>query len=956
MAEGGSPPVRDPGGLHMYNINGGAHKLAELVPQPTVGVGLNNLGVNELGMYSDNISSGYQSEAGLQNNYIQVEPMRFNDQVGMYDDLKTQSSQMPSQSYFTNLDNLNNPSNMYEQSTENAYNSTTDMYKSGAGSMGGYIEMLGNSDTMMAIKQEKPDYSDHIGLSTNNHSPETTYASNTCVNEWNYYNAVPNSNNYQEVNPPPMAGNYAMFSVPPNPHSFNPSPMYSGSEMPATLPSNVDIHNQSKKITQSILGLDWNQENLYKSRLYSNMDLENNGRKRKGDSTGNRNVKSRRKKSNDLGSHSKTVASILMSDNNVAVSNKDDSAGKANLLDSGGRNSLVSKLMDNLRTTVQFESFCLSFPRTRRKENAFRKKVLATTTLVQSIASKDIRSSTFPVSYLMGATKLLANFNMALKNMDAKIAVPNDEGDECNTESMNFSVGQVEENLPHSIFWVLKVGDHSISANWEGQFVMAVNPIQAVLTISIFQFQPNFSNEGILCLQQAKLSKDLANDIMENMELFEVSRQLRCDINLKKVIQLYLYRPYGEQNEGCLVIEVSEKPKYFQRWLHTSAVDKNKWRERTSFISKESEKSNQIICIGGLVTELNEVVALMLANSSELKQVYEIGINKTFEIVPSNGFTSDDKSNGNSEDKEIVSTRSHKHKKCIRKLGSNVIKLRKEILEVLNTHRIKDLTDFQTNNLDVKEEGNVDVSLGIYFKDHVCKCFSDYVNYSCDSANELNSILQRKILPEIHGFNEHDFDLKKVPGGDIHQITVGNLLSSGCSDIVYFSFCAMDVGQLGHEHHCSACRKCRTLRLWHCANCDRCSESKSICVYCGHVRDDQSKCVIKPLSVFRSQIVNGTISVDDIKEQWLLMLNLPDNDLVDLSRPYFDCEDTDSMEYNSTNAMIDQLGLLNPVGFLLGQPLTGASRRYRRHKGVSLGEKGPVKSGGQSSGSSCSVQ
>ncbi|KAH3846156.1 hypothetical protein DPMN_088453 [Dreissena polymorpha] len=70
------------------------------------------------------------------------------------------------------------------------------------------------------------------------------------------------------------------------------------------------------------------------------------------------------------------------------------------------------------------------------------------------------------------------------------------------------------------------------------------------------------------------------------MEQFEVSRQLRCDVNLTKVKQLYLYRPSAVSDIGCLVLETTEKPTFFQKWLHTSAEDKNKWHKRKDFFSK----------------------------------------------------------------------------------------------------------------------------------------------------------------------------------------------------------------------------------------------------------------------------------------------------------------------------------------------------------------------------------
>lgn len=969
MSEGRTPPLQDPGGLHgykgvstqlhdsgslhVYSMNGGSHKMAEIVPQSPVAMAMSSPIGTEMGLFPDpSLSPNFTLDGGMQNGqFIEVEPLNYNDQSRLFEDMKRHSPP-EMQSYFGNIDNIQNTNNMYDNGSV-GFQTGQEMFKSERDNLGGYIEMLGNAETLLNIKREKPDYTEHMTI-RNSQAQEMNYLPNTCIADWNYYNSVSNENNFQDVSSQNQTG-FGVFNLQAGPSYHN--TMMNNAQMIPTLPSNVDIHNQSKKITQNIIGTEWTST-MYKSKMYPNLEVETHGRKRKNESerANSKTVKSRRKKSNELDGHSKTVASILLSNNASNYKNSESAGLDSDMLDSSGRNELVTKLMDNLRTTVQFESFCLSFPRTDAKENAFRCKVHATVNLIDSLVNKPILSEPFPASFLMGASKFLSNFNMALENSGNKD--PNNE-EHISGNRRNRSIEQVEEHLPHSMVWVIKMGDKALAANWEGQFVAAVNPVQNLLSLSVFQFMPSFSLEGIKCLQQAKLSKVLASDIVENLEQFEVSRQLRCDISLKKVIRMYLYKPNGEQSEGCLILDVSEKPLFFQRWLHTSAEDKNKWRERTNFISKMNCFTS-VIWIGGLVSELNELVALILASCPELEPIYKVGISHPFEYFPDlmqvNGIDVEENRGEKNEGNKVVTYRSHKQKTSGRKLGSNVIKLRAEITEVLKSHGIigSNMDSFGSNCTDVKEDGSADTSLGISLDEKSCNCFRDYVNYCCDSAVELNYILQQKVQPRSHGYYENDFDMTLVPGGNIDDITVGELISSRCSDIVYYSFCAKDIGQIGYERHCGACRKCRTMQFWHCYACDRCSESRLVCEFCGHLKDDQSRCVIKPLSVFKSQVAMGKLTLEGVKTEWLTSINLPVDDIISINPPKVDINIREEMEYNSSNAMVDQLGLLNPVGFLLGQPLVGASRKHRRYKGGLTNDKpSPSKSGGQSA---CSVQ
>ncbi|KAH3846167.1 hypothetical protein DPMN_088465 [Dreissena polymorpha] len=121
--------------------------------------------------------------------------------------------------------------------------------------------------------------------------------------------------------------------------------------------------------------------------------------------------------------------------------------------------------------------------------------------------------------------------------------------------------------------------------------------------------------------------------------------------------------------------------------------------------------------------------------------------------------------------------------------------------------------------------------------------------------------------------------------------------------------------------------------FWHCNTCDICTNTRSVCEFCGHLRQDQNQCIIKPFSVFRSQVLtNGVVSTEDIKKQWLDSLSRPDDDLLTFDLPYLDNNSIETMEYNSQNAMVDQLGLLNPVGFWLRQA-NAECRNHRRCKG-----------------------
>ncbi|KAH3845840.1 hypothetical protein DPMN_088130 [Dreissena polymorpha] len=131
--------------------------------------------------------------------------------------------------------------------------------------------------------------------------------------------------------------------------------------------------------------------------------------------------------------------------------------------------------------------------------------------------------------------------------------------------------------------------------------------------------------------------------------------------------------------------------------------------------------------------------------------------------------------------------------KNTRNLERNVQKLRKEIVAVLVNHNIAavEQSDYDKHSNDVigdKDCLNDEISLGIRVDDGVCPCLQDFVNFSCDSAIELNATLEKELQPRAFGFYEEDFDMSRVPGADIDRLKIGELISNRYSELVFYSF------------------------------------------------------------------------------------------------------------------------------------------------------------------------
>ena len=925
------------------------------------------------GMYPGNHSNpvvGGDLIAGMDNNIgggMGCDPLLLSPDLNLQHYSQDQKTLMGSGYYDNRYSNT-----MYSQPLQNL-EPGRDLFKNGLGEKTGYVDMLNGSTDGTMIKKEKVDFDGNYGGMLQSESAnDMPYPPNTCVSDWNYYH---------NTNTSPSSYMQPMHSYPQNMH-------YQTSSMPNNLNhshpnfgfSNLDLHNQAKKITQGILETSWSSENLYKSQVYSNMANESIAsgmvRKRKqqpSNDSGPSRVRKRKTSSSNLGGHSKTVASILLSEQNQPVyigkGKAQNGDVDANLLDSTARDEFVTLLMNNLRTTVQFESFCLSFPRNEKEESAFKHKVAITANLVSCVDDKAIRSAVFPEIHTRIAEKNVLAFKQALSKTEKKTEIKSEIENPRKTV-LNCTAEMVEEQMPHSMLWAIHLNSEILTANWEGQFVASVNPIDATLYCSMFQFSPAVSSEGVKSLHQARMTKELAQDLIQNMQQFEVSRQLRLDVDLQSVKQMYLHAPSGDENEAVFVLEFEREPEFYQRWLHTSAEDKNKWQKRSSFFSEKSTPigARQYLYLGGLLSELNELVALMFATIPSLKDTYQMGLYSEFR-KPTNLdelFQNDATARpAVSSSTDIKIRKPRNSPQNLRNSNVPFQKLRQEVIEILVHFRILDSYELETYfGLNSITQEMCNESLDISFDDDISECFKDYINYKCESARELTQFLEMPVMARKFGFAESDYHLERLGDQDIDSMTIAELTRTKCSDTVYYSFCRKEVGQLGHDRHCSKCHQCTTWKYWHCKICNKCSEGSRICQYCGHSCDNPEKVVIKPLSVYKTELEQGAVSMDNIKPDWSKSLTQSENDIVKWSPPDINQANTDngSLEYNTHNAMRDQLGLLDPVGFMFGQ--TAASRKHRRskvHRQISKPEldgRGLVQpdTSGEAAKTSCNIQ
>ncbi|KAK3591595.1 hypothetical protein CHS0354_013777 [Potamilus streckersoni] len=632
---------------------------------------------------------------------------------------------------------------------------------------------------------------------------------------------------------------------------------------------------------------------------------------------------------------------------NDALSNKADveknissemqgaySADDESVLGSSERQDMVYNLMGSLRTTVQYESFCMSLPRQETKEIGLRQKITQSFKLLRDVQNGGAKIVQLSPEMIKSAKQTLKDFKDILFTEKKEYGAELEDTLDWSSVKGRYDItsDDIEDQMPHSVCFVVAINEKTLISSREGQFVASVNPVNGTLVINFFCFQATLSDDEIQSIRRQKLTHDVADAIIYSVHCFEVSRQLRVDIDLRKITRWSLHADMKEE-VGMFKAHLTEMPKMVQKWLHTSAEDRNRWQARENIFA-EGARSESSCCVyvGGFLSEIKDLAALIVARESSLSTTMNVPDLKVVSASSSQENNTADKD----ENRDESSTSAY--------LSIHDISVRREkILDVLQDYNLITKEEAERIKIEPKDmsEGSKCDTNNLLNGLHLPACLNDYINFSCTFASELEELLSKPLQASSYGIEASDFSVESDDGAiDIDNMTAAELIRLNASDIVYFSFCYKEIVKNDHDKHCTRCHKCSTWRTWHCRNCDKCSYGQSIpmCEYCGHLSQNIfGKPVIKPMSIFRDQLTTGPVPIDDVETTWEELLST--DDIFPWKWDLTEDQDLgEDVNYSVNDAMVDELGLLNPFGFLLGQTREGVSRKHRRQK-ISTGAR-----------------
>jgi len=109
---------------------------------------------------------------------------------------------------------------------------------------------------------------------------------------------------------------------------------------------------------------------------------------------------------------------------------------------------------------------------------------------------------------------------------------------------------ETDNDLPHSAVFVVSDLTSTVKSSYAGQIVTCVNPVSKIMSISFFTYMPSYSDQSQEFIFQRKMNEELCRKIDRNLEMFEVSRQLRMDIPLNALSRVHLWTKSGTTSPG----------------------------------------------------------------------------------------------------------------------------------------------------------------------------------------------------------------------------------------------------------------------------------------------------------------------------------------------------------------------------------------------------------------------
>ncbi|XP_052103646.1 uncharacterized protein LOC127737153 [Mytilus californianus] len=566
------------------------------------------------------------------------------------------------------------------------------------------------------------------------------------------------------------------------------------------------------------------------------------------------------------------------------------------------RQAFVMKIMKAFKCNSLYDSFCFTLPRSKDTIDGYNMTVNGILSLADQCRFGLIESTTmnFPNDESIDfAEGVVEDMRKRYKELCGGGENSNNDSHHSSEESTSSILEkEVDNDLPHNIIFMVSDGIKDIVSTWSGQFQVSTNPVTYIMSLRMFDYKPSFSNNICPVSRQKQLTEELCQDIINEMEKFECSRQLRLDVDFRTFESLTFFK--CSENEALLLINIRSPATFCQRLVNTSAIDRNDWQPRDNFLPFEHGcYQDYVLALGGVVSELSRIAAQITVACPSVKI-----LNKDINEFLLYHISVD--SLGKYRNLEI----DNRHRKSI----NLSVDRRNSIIDVLERNHIllKNKCEELRKNITITEiNPRIGSECNCLDGTDFHPCFADYLNYKCLDVSELEHQLSRRcnILEKIADARHSDYN------PDSQNISVAQYLASNSDSKFYYSFCSSEIVP-SDTWHCKVCGKCNQENEWHCPKCDKCSKAQPACQHCGYAGYTY---IIKPGSVDESTAP---------KLEW--KINLSTTDVPDWSVTLD--HSTEKASFSMDDFMQDEFGLIDPMAFLLGSEARGGGNRQGRRR------------------------
>ena len=587
------------------------------------------------------------------------------------------------------------------------------------------------------------------------------------------------------------------------------------------------------------------------------------------------------------------------------------------------RKKLVNKIADTLRAFVFSDTFCYSFPKPDDVEESYHNAVTCVKALVKRAQEED---STLVVKHpteqsLNDATGVVETTRKKFRPpYNVGVLRPEYGGMEIrfSDEQMNAIQAEVDSILPH--FTLLTVGglSQSVNSHSAGQFLVNINPALHMMRLNFFEYTPKYSKAAKEAIKLKKPSKKMWIEVMNNMCLFEMSRQFALQIPLKNIRSAKLLADSQDGTMGVLIINVEKQDveenengieveienensfMFLQRHVSTNKDQLNAWKTRSNFLAfdemRDYQRTNFTFHLGGPIEELSDVLAFLHVTEPKLK-------------VQASDADQNDITDAAEQEKPEDASKADVDP--VDDMEKDVKKRRKSILKLLLKYKIIEEEEYnqllqKPKKIVRRARTKVNNYLGGIpgFDD----CFKDYINFKCEDVRQLAIQLSSPLNASEYGYEIEAFRFRESALEDLtvkgtldledasdsgeeeapegNGITIDNMrigdfiaLQKEYEDTDnYFSFCYEYIANTDHDTHCTEDFQCSDWHHWHCFDCNQCTYGQSIpeCEHCGSDGNGEPRGPIVPFSLEEHYI-------DQEDEDTMWRVNLLDTDIIDWS-------------------------------------------------------------------------